>query len=174
MVDTYLAQDLATTLIKLAQEDLRDLRNERLSPFYDARSLPLNTFDESLDAANQTRTSVGLTELTPQQFAAQITESSRFFLDFLGAAGLETSFTDDLTEDTQNPLLNIPGVNATFAAKYRDKINLSSPTIASRIGPAIFVQHIDDVADLEVADSDPIVRERIRNIHGYLGSYLFT
>lgn len=174
MVDTYLAQDLATTLIKLAQEDLRDLRNERLSPFYDARSLPLNTFDESLDAANQARTSVGLTELTPQQFAAQITESSRFFLDFLGAAGLETSFTDDLTEDTQNPLLNIPGVNATFAAKYRDKINLSSPTIASRIGPAIFVQHIDDVADLEVADSDPIVRERIRNIHGYLGSYLFT
>jgi hypothetical protein len=174
MADTYLAQDLAISLIELAKEDLRDLQNPRLSPFYEARAIPPNEFDDALAAANASRTSAGLSELTTQQFASQVIESSRFFTDFLAAAGLETSITDDLTQDTQNPLLSVPGVNATFAAKYRDKINLSSSTIASRVGPAIFVQHIDDAADLEVADSDSIVRERVRNIHGYLGAYLFT
>lgn len=173
-METYLAQDLTRTLTELAQEELRDITNKRLTPFYESRTLPTNEFDDALAEVNDSRTKAGLAAMNAADFAVQVYQSLNFFEQFLNAAGLETQFTNDLTTDTQNPLLSIPGVNAAFAAKYRDKINLSSPAIASRIGPAIFVQHIDDVANLEVADSDPIVRERIRNIHGYLGSYLFT
>lgn len=174
MTEPYLTQTLANGLFLLASKDLRNLGNTDLAPFYEAASIKPIEFDSLLDSANAARSEAGLVPMEPQQFAGQVTSSNQFFIDFLEAAGLERVFTQDFTEDTQNPLITIPGINAELAAKYRDKINLSSPALAARLGSATFIQHIDDVAGFEVADSNSIVRERIRNIHGYLNDYLFT
>lgn len=174
MPEQYLTQKLAIGLVALLTDNLRDLANPRLAPFYAAKAMPSSDFVSELSLVNEGRSEAGLSPISQRDFSVQTSQSTTFFNEFLSGAGLEATFTADLTSEPAGSVTNIPGAAASFVSKYKDKIFLSSSAASAKINSLDAIQHLADSADVEVADSNSIVRERVRNIQGYLGSYLFT
>lgn len=180
MADEYLAGKLLKVAIDMATFGVRDLRNPDLSPFFAGPAIPDAGVPAGLVAVQSEHQEAEIVPISANAFAEQAGDpSQRFFVDFLNAAGVETTFTRDITVTPADEVLPALGFRTAFIKEQSSDTPLSISDIRSKIRSRAFVarsdvQHLAQPDPLVVADSDAFVRPKLRGMRNYAARYLST
>lgn len=173
---TYFAADMTNSFAELVELDLRNLSNPDLAPFFSGPNMPANQAGASLTTAQALLSSVGGAGLSLTEFTTQTTgQSADLFKTFLEAAGIESTFTDDLRESTQAAVIPELGARSTFIVKKAGTPSLTVSDIRDRIRDQVdasSAEHLTEPTLPVLADSDPYASARFRRMREYISRYL--
>ena len=174
----YFAGQMLKASIAHTQAGVRDLRNPDLSPFFSGPAIPSADIERGVATAQEVHQAAGIEPISASAYAVQAgPPSQQFFLDFLGSAGIETTFENDITIEPAGSLIPSLGFRTAFIKEQSSGRTLTVPaireTIRSRTAASREdVQHLAQPKPLVVADSDPFVRPKLRGMRQYVTRYL--
>jgi hypothetical protein len=156
----YFAAKMMEAMIEVRKAGLRDVDNPELAPFYAGDRVPDTEIESRRLAVNETNASAALPPIGDLEFLAQAgVQNGGFFRQFLDAAGLERTFTQDTYESPAPDVFPALGYRTSFAAS-RAKNSIES------------VAHLVEPTPPVLAESDLVVRRRIATMREYINRYL--
>lgn len=174
-MSTYYAAQLTNSFINTVQLNLRNLNSADLEPFYDGPNMPDADVAGALTAANAHQVAANLTAVPESDFRRQtFGKDSNFFRTFLGAAGFETEYEDDFIAGSSVELVPELGPRSAYISKNSGAANLSIAKIRDSIrnqSGSATADHLVEPTLPVLAESDPYVRVRIKNMREYINRY---
>lgn len=170
------AVDALKSFLSVSRLGLRDLRSDDLRPFREGPSVPAGERTARLAAVQTLQAAAQAAPIAADAYAEQAGPPSlSFFLDFLAAAGLETTFTVDVR--TADPATVVPALGFRTGFLQERAGALSVPEIRRRlrsrpVSSGRPVQHLQEPLPPVVADTDPYVRRKLTGAREYIGRYL--
>lgn len=171
----YFAARMMNAMIGAVKYGVRDLRNSDLTPFFDGPQIPASEVTAAVSAAQAIQRRAETEVISRSSFADQAGKPSRrFFLEYVQAAGLELTYSQELFESddaTREP-------QSAFLSSFLEErggarsIPVSAEGIAADGSTTGMVQHLAQPEVPLIADADAYVRPKIRNMRQYINRYL--
>lgn len=165
----YFAARMTNAAIEVINLGLRDLRSADLAPFYAGEAVPASKAASDLESARDASRRAGEGSLPEDVYRRQAgPPNPLFFQEFMDTAGIELTFTADLTTSTPIPKSVSAGNVGEFLSERSDYQVPSRQARSLTLGA---VRHLRIPDQYQVAVSD-FTRGKVSAARQYIRRYL--
>lgn len=179
MSETYYTANRTDQFIAAAAAGVRDLRSDRLKPYYETEEVPRDEVVERAEESSAYRQENNLPPIARSRFVSQISASDTkgFFILLANQMGLESQYTEDVfEEESEGKLPEIPGLGDTIQKLVRQGFEIDREALDEKYPGAGLsggesVLHIREEAPTVWGEEDRRIAEKMRRVRTFVRLY---
>jgi hypothetical protein len=177
--ETYYAANKTDQFIDMVREGVRDLRSDKLRPYYESEEVSRDEVEERAAASTEFRSDNDLPPISQARFVSQISAAGAksSFILLANQMGLESRYVEDLyEEESEGKLPEIPGLGDTIQilvrkgfAIDREALDALYPGADLSGGERVF--HLREETPTVWGEEDSLVAAKMRRTRTFVRLY---